>query len=410
MSIAPAAAPAETRQPTALGAAALFTLALLAAVAPFATDLYLPAFPEMVPDLGTTNAGVQLSLTAFLVGAGLGQVLFGPLSDRFGRRVPLLAGVALYVLASAAAALAPTVTLLVVARLVQGLTGAAGMVIGRAMIADVATGQAAARALSIMMLVGGVAPVVAPVVGSVLAEPLGWRGLLWIVAALGVVALGFALAVLRETHSRLVGGAAGAPAAAAGAARVPLAKLLTGRVYAGNTVAFAFAFATMMAYISASPFLYQEMMGFGTLAYGLLFGANALGLMVLSGVSAKLAGSVPVRRLARTGLLLNAAAIAAMAVVVLSGAPVTWLIVPIFVAVASLGLVFGTTTALALDAVRSSAGAGSALLGLLQFGLAGAVAPLVSLGGEGTALPLVLSMLVATVVANVAFSWGRPRD
>ena len=221
-----------------IGGFLLVTLALLAAAAPFATDLYLPAFPAMVDDLGTGSIGVQLSLTAFLVGVGVGQVMFGPLSDRIGRRGPLLVGTAVYVLAGAATALAPTIGLLVAARFVQGVSGAAGMVIGRAIIADLARGRQAARAFSVMMLVGGVAPVVAPLAGSLLAGPVGWRGLLWIVAAIGALAL--VAAALDQVR-----GASGMASAALGLLQFTFAGLAAPLVTLGGAGVMPLA-ATML--------------------------------------------------------------------------------------------------------------------------------------------------------------------
>ncbi|MFV0285192.1 MAG: multidrug effflux MFS transporter [Demequina sp.] len=378
--------------------ALIATAGVLAAAAPFATDLYLPAFPVMTQELEASTAAVQLSLTAFLVGAGVGQLVFGPVSDRLGRRGPLIAGATLFVLSSAAAAAAPSIALLVAARLIQGLSGAAGMVIGRTVIADLARGPQAARAFSALMIVGGAAPVVAPVAGSLLVEPLGWRGLLWIVAGLGIVSLIAVLVVVPETHPRSVRVAAGQASVRAG-----LRELAT-RQYMGAAVAFAFAFATMMAYISASPFLYQGLMGLGTVAYGILFGVNALVLMVVSGVAMSLTGRFWVRRLARLGLTLNLAAILVLAAMVVAHVSALWLIAPIVVAVGSLGFVFGTVTAMAMDAVPDAGGAASAVLGFLQFALAGLVAPLVGLGGESTAVPLAITMLVASIVASAAFS------
>lgn len=375
----------------------LATLALLAAAAPLATDLYLPAFPQMVDNLSTTATGVQVSLTAFLLGAGLGQAVFGPLSDRIGRRVPLIVGTALYVAAGIAAAMAGTVTMLVTARLVQGLTGAAGMVIGRAVITDLARGREAARAFSLMMLVGGVAPVIAPVAGSLLVAPLGWRGLLWIVAGLGIVALVASILLVPETHR---------PRTVAKADRMPLGaqfRLIGRRRFLGNALAYSFGFGTMMAYISASPFLYQDVMGFTAVEYGALFAVNALLLMVAGAMSARLAVRFSPVQLGRVGLLTNLTAIVVIAVLTVTGVPAVWLIVPIPFAVASLGLVFGPVTALALDEVREVAGLGSAAIGVLQFGIAATVAPLVSIGGDSTVVPLALTMLAASVIANGAY-------
>lgn len=231
--------------------ALLVTLALLSAVAPFATDLYLPAFPRMVDDLQTSPTNVQLTLTAFLVGLAAGQLIFGPLSDRFGRVKPLVIGATICVAASVVAVLAPTIEVLIAARLAQGLTGAAGMVIGRAIISDLATGREAARAFSLMMIVGGVAPIAAPLAGGFLVEPLGWRGALAIILALVVAMLVAALVVIRETHTKERRARLQDEKISAGS---PL-RDLTSRTYVGNLLAFGFAFAVMMAYISASPFV-----------------------------------------------------------------------------------------------------------------------------------------------------------
>ncbi len=218
-------------RPTGITTPLLLVLGLLSAVAPFATDLYLPAFPRMTTELSASATTVQLTLTAFLVGVTAGQLVFGPLSDRFGRVPPLLAGAALCVLASAAAVLAPNVAVLVVARLLQGLGGAAGMVIGRAVISDLATGKPAARAFSLMMIVGGVAPVVAPLLGGLLTGPIGWRGLLTIVLGLSVLMLVAVLAVVRETHLRSRRDALRAERVASGS---PL-RALRSRTFVGYT-------------------------------------------------------------------------------------------------------------------------------------------------------------------------------
>jgi MFS transporter, DHA1 family, multidrug resistance protein len=390
-------APAPQRTRPAITSGTLIALALLSATAPLATDFYLPAFPAMVEDLATSTTGVQLSLTAFLIGAGVGQVLFGPLSDRIGRLRPLVVGMAIYLVAGVVAAIAPTVTLLVVARLIQGVSGASGMVIGRAMVSDLAHGREAASAFSLMMLVSGIAPVAAPILGSLLAEPLGWRGLLWIVAAMGALALAVSLLVVRESL----------PPEVRARQRIdtdrPKVASLFQRRFAGNALAFAFAFATMMAYISASPFVFQDLIGMSQWQYGLAFGVNALALAVTGGISARLTRRRDPAAVARVGLLANLTAVAAMLAIVASGAPTVWLLAPILVAVAALGFVLGNTTALALNDVAKAAGLGSAALGLLQFSLSGVVAPLVGLDGNATAMPLAVTMLACSVIANAAF-------
>lgn len=219
----------DATKQSAISTILLITLALLSAAAPLATDLYLPAFPQMTVDLATSTTGVQLSLTTFLIGA----------------------------------AMAPTIGILVALRLLQGLFGSAGMVIGRAVISDRAHGAEAARAFSLMMLVGGIAPIVGPVLGSILADVIGWRGLLWVVVGVGAIAAVAVLFVVSESH------AAEDIAQESGVGANGGLRDLVSRAYIGNALAYGFSFATMMAYISASPFLYQEMMGLSSLQYGL---------------------------------------------------------------------------------------------------------------------------------------------
>ncbi|BBZ76669.1 Bcr/CflA family drug resistance efflux transporter [Mycolicibacterium anyangense] len=381
----------------------LLALALLSAVAPVATDLYLPAFPEMTAELHASATAVQLTLTAFLLGLTFGQLAFGPLSDRVGRRGPLVVGTLLCVLASAVAATAPSVGILIAARFAQGFTGAAGMVIGRAVISDLATGKSAARAFSLMMIVGGIAPVVAPFAGGLLVGPLGWRGILWVVGGIAVLMFLSSAVLVRESH----------PMERREALKATVAEgisrwgELRSRTYLANTLAFGFGFSVMMAYISASPFVYQVMLGLTPMQYGIAFAVNALGLTATSALSARLTASVSSRRLLGTGLGVTLAATLTLLVLTLTAAPAWTVAVPIFVAVCCQGLILGNATALALAAVPTAAGAGSAGLGALQFGLGAAVSPLVSLGGEHTALPLAIVMVTLSVLAIAAYLGGR---
>ncbi|MFJ6376162.1 multidrug effflux MFS transporter [Pseudarthrobacter oxydans] len=383
----------------------LVVLALLSTVAPFATDLYLPAFPRMTGDLATDATGVQMTLTSFLVGIAFGQLGFGPLSDKFGRKLPLMAGSLLCLVASAVAALAPNVEVLIAARFVQGVAGAAGMVIGRAIISDLATGKAAARAFNLMMIVSGVAPVVAPVLGGIFVDPLGWRGILWVIFGLAALMLVSVSSVIRESHTLDRRAKNRAVRAAQGSAL----HQLRSRVYIGNTLTLAFSFAVMMAYISASPFLYQVMMGVNALQYGLFFGVNALGLVAVSGLAARLVAVHSVRRVLGAGLALVLASALGFVLLVLLGASPVWLAAPVFAAISSLGLVFGNATSLALAEVPRAAGTGSAVLGALQFGVGALVSPLVSIGGEDTALPLAVVMIGASTLAAAAFYFARAR-
>lgn len=377
----------------------LLTVALLSAIGPFAADLYLPAFPAMVRDLHASATVVQLTLTAYLFGQALGQLAFGPLSDRYGRLKPLIIGATGCVLASAVTVAAPTVSVLIGARFAQGFAMSAGMVIGRAIISDLATGKEAARAFSFMMIVIGVAPVIAPVAGGVLAGPIGWRGALAIVLALSAAVLVAVLAVVPDTHNEHRRAQLRDRNAGAGS---PLRDLL-GRRYLGNTAVFCFAFAALMAYISASPFVYQSMMGLSASQFGAMFGLNALGLVSVSAVTVRLTRHYHVHRLAAVGIAVLVITAVAILIVAASGVRPGWLAPLLFVAVSANGLVFGNATVLALDAARRAAGSASAGLGAAQFLLAAAVSPLVGVAGESSALPLGVVMVTATILAAAGY-------
>ncbi len=386
---------------TPVGWPLLVVLASLAAVAPFATDLYLPGFPELAADLGSTASQTQLTLTAFMVGMAVGQLVTGPLSDRWGRRGPLLVSAATCVAAGVVTAVAPNLGVLVAARVVQGLAGAGGMVIGRAVISDLVSGRAAARAFTLMMTVGGVAPVVAPLAGALLLGPLGWRGLMWVVTGLCVLMLLGVVFVVHETHppGARSGGCSFGPS---------LRRVLTCGPFWGPLAVSALAFGAMMAYISSSPFVYRNVVGLSEVGYGIAFGCNAIGLVTTGFVAARLVDHVAPRTVVRVSVAVQATAAVAFVVLAVSGAP-SWTLPPaIFVAISANGGILGNASALAMSRVREVAGTGSAVLGFTQFLVGGAVSPLVGLAGDDTAvLPAVVMAtcsLSALAVSRVALS------
>lgn len=390
-----------------LPAVLLGSLGLLSAMAPIAMDLYLPAFPQMMQDLGTTAFGVQLSVTAFLVGGGVGQLVFGPLSDRWGRRVPLLLGSSVCLAACLLAAAAPTVEVLVAARLLAGLSAAAGMVLSRAVVSDLARGRAGARALSVMMLIGGVAPVVAPPLGGIFAGPLGWRGLLLVVAALAGLMLLAVLLWIPESY----------PAERRARHRdlrsAGRASSLLSRAYLGNMLAFGFAMAGFMGYITASSVVFQIVWGTDAATYGLVFGLGALVLMAGNATSAALAERVATGTLLAGGLVVMLAGAVVFSVLVGVGVNTPWAALPLFVAFFGLGFVMGNATALALGSVPHAAGRGSAWLGAMQYGLGAIASALVGIGGSSSAVPLAVVFTGAVAIAlacqRIAHS-GRMAD
>lgn len=391
-SATPVVAPAPVRPG---GSAALIgTLALLTAIAPLATDLALPAFPATATDLGVSASAVQLTLTAFMIGLALGQLVIGPLSDQWGRRRPLMVGAVVCVLASAACALAPSVGLLIGARFVQGFAGAAGVVLARAVVTDVASGERAAKVFNGLMIIQGVVPVLAPLLGGALAPSIGWRGVYWVVTAVSAVMALAAVAIVRESlppAERRRGGLTGLGR--------EMAEILRNRAYVGSTVAVVFCFGAMFAYISASPFVLQTMLGLSTGAYSVVFAVNSVGIMATSIASTKLVETVGPKRLVIVGAVTMTSASALLVVdTVLLGTPLWPTLVLLFVAVASLGLVAGNATGLALAEVPHAAGAGSAVLGASQFAVAALAAPLVGVAGERSAIPMAVVMLVSTLV------------
>lgn len=379
-------------------------LAMLSAVAPLATDLYLPAFPELAQVFAADATRVQFTLTAFLLGLALGQLFIGPMSDQWGRRRPLLIGTGICFLASLVCVVAPSLEVLTAARFVQGASGAAGVVLARAIVADTTQGGGAAKMLGIMMMIGGVAPITAPVIGSFLQAWGGWQWVFGVLA--GLVGGMFAGAWWRipETLPPQARHAGGVHSLLHSAAQV----LSHGRFVAYMLTSVS-AFAALFAYISASPFVMQNVLGLSAHGYGVAFGMNALGLVASGAVAVRLAGRVPLRRMVAMGLaVLLCATAAQVANVWWWGTPAVTLLL-LWLSLASLGWVFGNTTALALTLVPQWRGTASAFMGALQFGFGAAVSPLVGLAGTHSAVPMAVVMLLAAMVSNMAF-WGWTRD
>ena len=371
----------------------LLVLALLATAAPLATDLYLPSFPRIQSEFAATASGVQLSLTGFFIGMAAGQLLFGALSDRFGRMRPLIVGTIGAIAASVLTTFAPTLEVFVGARLMQGICGAAGVVIARAIVVDLTKSAQTARTMSLLVTATGIAPAIAPSIGAALQGVLGWRGVMATLAALFTLMLLSVILVLRETlppalrrrHSVLGG----------------FNQLFRVPRYLVYTAIFATAFATMMAYISASSFVYQNVMGFSPEGYGLLFGINALGLVTAGFASSRLAERFGAQRLIT--IAVPVLLLCSVSVLVLAVMPVSrWLLaIPLLPAVASVGFIMGNASALALGEVRHVSGSGSALLGATQFVFGAVVAPLVGLAGEYNAVPMAIVMTITATTAAV---------
>ncbi|WP_066953209.1 Bcr/CflA family multidrug efflux MFS transporter [Streptomyces lushanensis] len=397
--------PGHTSVPAARRAGLLVTLVLggLTALPPLSMDMYLPALPEVTRSLGSPAATVQITLTACLAGMALGQIVVGPMSDKWGRRRPLLLGMVVYVLATAICALAPTTELLIAFRLLQGLAGAAGIVIARAVVRDLYDGEEMARFFSTLMLISGVAPVVAPVIGGQVLRLTDWRGIFVVLTVVGTVLTLVVWKWLHETlppERRHSGGV--------GAALRTMRGLLADRVFTGYMLAGGLAFAALFAYVAASPFVVQEIYGASPQTFSLLFGVNSIGLITVGQINGKvLVGRVSMDRVLGFGLVVITFAAGAL-LLMTSGAFGDVGLFPVaaglFVLMSAMGLAMPNTNASALMRTPHAAGSASALIGTSSFLIGAVASPLVGIAGEETAVPMALVQLVCAVGALGCFA------
>lgn len=361
-------------------------LGSLSAFAPLSVDMYLPAFPAIGAHYGAGPGGVQATLAAFFAGFALGQVVVGPLADRFGRRPPLLWGLAIFVLASAGCALAPSIEWLTALRFLQAAAACAGMVVARAVVRDLFPPAEAAAVMARLMLVTGVAPMLAPLLGGWLLLVADWQAIFWTLSGLGAAALLASATALPETSGR--GANSLRPAAVLAAyAAIGREPLFWRPAFAG-----AAAIGGMFAYIAASPFVLIEGFGVAPANFGWFFGANAAALVAGAQAAPRLSrriGPAAVLRGATLALALVAALLLAAA---LAGAGL-WPIAALLCAyLGALGLVLPNSSALAMAPFGQAAGSASALLGLIQFGLGGFIAAGLGAVGATAAWPMALAM------------------
>lgn len=383
-------------------------LGALTALGPFTIDMYLPAFPMLEADFETTSAAIQLTLTGTMVGFALGQLIVGPLSDRIGRRVPLLVATALHVIASAAAIFAPSLETLSAARVLMGIGAAGGGVVAMAMVRDLFAGRRLVVMLSRLALVTGVAPVIAPLIGSMLLEFMPWQGIFVVLACYGALILACALFALPETR----------PANdRATAAQVSVLRryriVFSDRVYVGVLLIGAMTFSGLFSYLSSSSFLFQVTYGLSTLQYGLLFAVNSAGLVIGNQIAAHLAaryGPQWVLAGSTTALLLTATAIPVGAALTDS---VWGVVVPLFLFMTSCGFTFPCAQVLALDRHPEAAGTAASVLGAANNGVAGVVSPVVGLlsAAAGITATSMATVMIGCAIIGILALWliVRPR-
>ncbi|MER7663860.1 Bcr/CflA family multidrug efflux MFS transporter [Streptomyces sp. NPDC096193] len=382
----------------------LVTLVLggLTALPPLSMDMYLPALPAVTDSLSAPAATVQLTLTACIAGMAFGQLVVGPMSDRWGRRRPLLTGMIVYVVATAICATASSVQLLIGFRLLQGLAGAAGIVIARAVVRDLYDGVEMARFFSTLMLISGVAPIIAPLIGGQVLRVTDWRGIFVVLTGVGILLTLVVVRWLPETlapERRHSGGV--------GETLRTVRSLLGDRVFSGYMLTGGLSFAALFSYVAASPFVVQEIYGASPQTFSLLFGVNSVGLIAVGQINGRvLVGRVSLDKalgfglgvitLAATGLLLMTSG-------VFGRASLFAVAVGLFVLMSAMGLAMPNTNALALMRTPHAAGSASALLGTSAFLLGAVASPLVGIAGEATAVPMAAVQLTCALGAVGCF-------
>jgi DHA1 family bicyclomycin/chloramphenicol resistance-like MFS transporter len=370
------------------------TLGALSAFGPLCMDMYLPSLPELAVSLDSTAGAAQLSLSACIVGLGLGQLLVGPFSDRLGRRVPLLVGLVLFILTSASCAVTTSMTVLIVLRLLQGMAGAAGIVLCRAIVADRFTGKAAGAYFSTIAAINGLAPILAPVLGAQVLRLGTWRTVFWVLAGIGAVLLLLALLFVRESlpaERRSTAGMSGTLQA--------FRALLADKVYVGYAIAGSMVCAAMFGYISASPFLLQDGFGLSPQVFSFCFALNAFGIVSMSQLGRMLLRRTTSLVLLKWGVWQCAVGACLLAAALLGRLGLPFVLGALFVMVSSVGFALPHSSVLAMDLHRTIAGSASALLGAAQYAFGAITARMVGFGDKSVGNALAVTAVVAAVVA-----------
>lgn len=403
----PAGPPLGARAASGVPVGLLILLGALTALPSLSLDFYLPALPAIARELSTSQSTAELTMTACLLGFAVGLLVAGPVSDAHGRRRPLLVGLALYVLVTLLCAFVPSIWALLALRLLQGVTGAVGMVTGNAIVRDRATGAVAARMYSLLMLANGAAPILGPVLGAQLLILTDWRGVFAVLALVGAVVLVVAVRSLPETlpvERRKSGGLRDAVDG--------FGTLLHDRVLVGYTLGRAMSATGLMAYLTASPFVFQQIYGLSPQGYSAVFALNSTGLIAMGQVGGRLVARLGPSRLLRIGIGICAGGATVLLAAALAGSGLPLILLGVFSTVAGMGLVFPNSTALALSRHGSRAGAATALLGVAQFSMQAVISPLTGLGSGRTAIPMAVVVALcefAAVAAIVGLTRERTR-
>src|SRR5699024_1714842 len=372
-------------------------LGLLTAFGPLSMDMYLPALPNVAADLYASTSMIQLSLTTCLVGLGVGQLVFGPLSDIHGRRKPLLLTITIYVIASLMIAWTMNIVLFILLRFVQGFTAAAGIVIARASARDLYVGKELTKFIALLALVNGAAPILAPVIGGFVLNFTTWIGVFYVLACIGLLMLVAFYFYLPETLSD-----------DNRADRSILAvfktfnQLLTDRYFMGIALTQGFVMASMFAYIAGSPFVLQNIYGMSPQQFSFLFALNGVGIVIAAQMTGRLSSIYAEKRLLAGGVFISLFGSLLLLVVTWQKLSLIFMSVALFLIVSSVGIISTTSFSLAMEQQGKSAGSASAFLGLLPFVGGGIVSPLVGILGDMNAKPMAVVIFISIFLALVS--------
>ncbi|MDY2685707.1 MAG: multidrug effflux MFS transporter [Selenomonadaceae bacterium] len=372
-------------------------LGVMSAMAPLATDMYLPALPVMQVDLGVSASVTQLTLTMTMLGMAFGQILIGPLSDRYGRKRPLLIGMLGFTVAAVGCTLAENVPMFLAFRFLMGFAGASGIVISRAIARDVCEGPELTRFFALLMMVNGLAPIIAPVIGGQILLFTSWRGIFVLLIFVGLLQEG-ATIVYRETlpkEHRLDG---------IGESFRKFPQLLRDRYTVGHCLVQCFVFGAFFSYLAGSSFLFQNIYHVSPQMYSLIFGGIGVGLFLIGMVPARLAGHVPDVVLLRWSIRVPLVGSAMLLAGFLLAAPIWYTLPVLFVTIVPLSVMGTTSFSLALSRQGKNAGSTSALIGFAQMILGGAMMPVVGIAGDQTAVPMGIIMFLGYLLANLVFA------
>lgn len=373
-------------------------LGALTSLIPFTIDMYLPAFPILANVFNTTASSVQLSLTASLLGLAFGQLFAGALSDMHGRRKPLIISLAIYVMASIACMFAPNIFIFIVFRFAQGFAASAGLVISRAIVRDVSSGAELTRLFALLMVVNNLVPLLAPSVGSAVLLFSDWKSIFLVLSLLGFVLLLISAFRLKESlpvEKRIPSNLLSTFSS--------FSTILKNRQFTGYALAQGFLIGGVFAYVSGTPFIYQNIYGVSPQVFSLLFGMNGIGLIIGSYAVGRFAYRISEKQFLEMALYTALAAGAVLLAVVSFNGPLWAVVIPIFFFVTSIGVVGTASFTLAMESQAHAAGSASALLGLLPFILGAITAPLVGIAGEETAVPMGLIIFTMCLIALLAY-------